>query len=364
MPDEIEHETADSLPAAGEDSVSPESQPGEEGVSEATPASDSDSKKDAEGDTSAQDEEAMRKEISEALKDSRESEEGETENSDPESKDKEAKPEDTGEEKKDGAEDDQDEDLTKMPEGLKPVAQERFQQLANRNRELESSVSQMEGKIQAFQQSFQEAGLDREQFQHMMNYAALANKGDYQGALKVLRDEMRTIMIHSGQAEMPDLELLKDFPDLQQNVGDFNMTMEAALEVARSRLQAQTFQQQQSAQEQQQVQRQQFDDAVTESSKTIEEMEAHFKKTDLDYEVKAATILSKSNELFSRYHPSEWPGVFKSAYDLLTKQMESSTRPVDNNSPLEPRSKEAGTFKVEDHETMADAIHAGLNSFK
>jgi hypothetical protein len=153
-------------------------------------------------------------------------------------------------------------DPTTMPEGLTPKAQERFQALANSNKELTAKVHEYEPIVQSalgLQEVFQSNGIKREQFEQAMDVVGLMNRGDLRGALKALDEQRALISMHLGEP-IPGADALANFPDLRAEVDNLQMTEARALEIARGRTreqQAQQANQQQRQEQQRQHQEQQ-----------------------------------------------------------------------------------------------------------
>jgi hypothetical protein len=143
-------------------------------------------------------------------------------------------------------------DPTAMPEGLTAKAQERFQTLANTNKELTARVTEWEPIVSsalALQDTFREHNVSREQFERATSVIGMMNRGDLQGALRELDEQRRLISLHLGQA-LPGVDALAEHPDLRAEVDNLQLTEQRALEIARSRM-VQNHQQQASRQHQQ-----------------------------------------------------------------------------------------------------------------
>jgi hypothetical protein len=154
-----------------------------------------------------------------------------------------------------------------MPEGLTAKAQERFQTLANTNKELTARVTEWEPIVQsalALQDTFIQNGIKREQFDQAMQVVGLMNRGDLQGALQALDEQRRLISLHLGQS-LPGVDALAEHPDLRAEVDNLQLTEQRALEIARSRM-VQNHQQQASRQHQQVQQTQQQEERARNDS--------------------------------------------------------------------------------------------------
>lgn len=219
-------------------------------------------------------------------------------------------------------------DPNAMPEGLSPKAQERFQTLANTNKELTARVQEYEpivASARELQATFQAHGVKREQFDQAMEVVGLMNRGDLQGALRVLDEQRALISMHLGRP-LPGADALAQFPDLRAEVDNLQITEERALEIARSRVAqnqtqqaTQRFQQEQQTQQQAQEQHQAGVRAVDGVCKRLEQ-------SDMDYAAIEPMLLKEINDgLLRGVPPSEWARIVEKTYGLI-KQTASATR--------------------------------------
>ena len=218
------------------------------------------------------------------------------------------------------------EDPTKMPEGLGAKAQERFQTLANSNKELTAKVERFEAEImpavQAMQQTWTENQVQPEQFQEAMAIIGMMNRGDFAGALQALQPQLQLLAAHAGQSVTVDP--LAGHADLQNLVQTLQMTPEAAAEVARARAmqgaqqQHQQRQQQQADQQrQQQEQAQQHQQARAKAQADVNTFCVGKSKTDLDYSAIEAQLLPVLPQLLADVPPARWAAMVEQQYNLI-----------------------------------------------
>lgn len=215
------------------------------------------------------------------------------------------------------------EDPLAMPEGLQPKAQERFQKLANTNRELSAQLEQATGAVDYVQTQFNEHGVKQEQFEQAMSVVGMINRGDFQGAQRVLTEQLQQISLLSGQP-MSTVDPLAAHPDLRQRVDGLLISEADALEIARHRQigtmrdQA-TQRQQQEQQAQQQAQQQQAAEkqAVDKGLAAIDAFCRQMQGVDLDYQAIEAQLLPIIPELIKDIPPARWGAVIKLQYDTL-----------------------------------------------
>lgn len=219
-------------------------------------------------------------------------------------------------------------DPTAMPDGLSPKAQERFQTLANTNKELSAKVAEYEPIVQSalgLQEVFQTNGVKREQFELAMSAVGMMNRGDLQGALRVL-DEQRAMISMALGKPLPGADALANFPDLRQAVDNLQMTEEYALELARGRT-AQNHQQQQHQRFQQEQQTQeQAQQAHQAGVRAVDDICKRLEKSDVDYAVIEPLLLKEiQGGLLQGIPPQRWGALVEKTYGLI-KQTAGTVR--------------------------------------
>jgi hypothetical protein len=226
-------------------------------------------------------------------------------------------------------------DPNQMPEGLAPKAQERFQALANSNKELTAKVAEYQPIVESalgLQEVFQTNGIRREQFEHAMQVVGLMNRGDLDGALRALDEQRRLISLALGRP-LPGVDALAQHPDLRAEVDNLQMAEERALEIARARAgeqqrqQAQQRQQQenQRTQQEQQEQRQQQQSVQTGQLAVDKFCKARM-ADDLDYaRIEPMLLKEIQGGLLEGVHPQRWASLIEKTYGLI-KQTASATR--------------------------------------
>lgn len=246
------------------------------------------------------------------------------------------------------------EDLTQMPDGLGQKAQERFQKLANTNKELSAKVEQYETSVQAMREIWTQNQVQPEQFQMAMDVIGAMNRGDFTGAMQVLRDQMQQLAVLAGQAP-EQIDPLADFPELRQKVNNFLIAEEDALQMARAKRMEQMGQQRQQAQQQQQQreqaehqeaqrQQQEFENAV----KAVDAFEKEMAKSDLDFPHIEAQLQPVIREVLEKVPPSQWLHVVKTQYQLIKRvatQSRGGGTAAPAAQPLRPTGTVAGAAK-------------------
>ena len=198
-----------------------------------------------------------------------------------------------------------------------------LQQLKPINDWLQNNFAQHQGGVEALET--------------FANYFSALNSGNYQVAGQILQTQLQQYQLMTGQALQANP--LSDFPDLMQQVENFELGEAQALEMARLRQQQaiiqQNNQQQYMAQQQQQYMAQQ----VQQAEQKIIGMVEHWKKSDIDYPVKEKAIIQYINGL-QNVDPSLVPSLIENYY----RSLGSITMPKASSSvvPLRPTGKGAG----------------------
>lgn len=217
-----------------------------------------------------------------------------------------------------------EEDILSMPEGLAPKAQERFQRLANTNRELTGKVQELDEQVSYVKETFAQHGVKREQFEQAAGVIGMINRGDFQSALKVLDEQRRQISLIMGQP-LPGVDALSDHPDLRKAVDEMQITEPHAMELARRRLAEQHTQQQRSQQQEAQQSQQQAERAHNDGLQKVDALCKQLQASDMDYPAVEAQLLPLLPDIMKDVPPSRWVAVVKTQYDLI-KRVASTVR--------------------------------------
>jgi hypothetical protein len=256
------------------------------------------------------------------------------------------------------------EDLTQMPEGLTAKAQQRFQALANSNKELSAKVAEVQPIVEqamGLQKTFQQNGIKREQFDQAMQVVGLMNRGDLRGALAALDEQRKLISLTLGES-LPGADALADFPDLRSAVDNLQITEQHALEIARGRFNqgqqrqnAQRQQQENQRQQAQQDQEQQYQTAARTAQVAVDRFCQTMQKSDLDFARIEPMLLEQiQGGLLQDVPPHRWPELVQKTYGLI-KQTAGQVRGSSGatSMALRPAGGEAPTAQPKSmHEAM------------
>lgn len=220
---------------------------------------------------------------------------------------------------------DKPDEITAMPEGLQPKAQERFQRLVNERKELQEQVAQRDEAIGSIRQTFQDNGITQEQFQAATSFIGAVNRGDFQTAEQVLLGQLQQLSVLTGKSYGGAVDGLAGHQDLRQAVDGLQITEQHALELARAR-QVQAAQQQR-AQQQQEAQQgqQQAQQAIQQSTQAVDTFCKQMQASDMDYPQIEAQLLPVLPGMLKNIPPAQWLPIVKAQYQLI-KQVAGKAR--------------------------------------
>ena len=234
------------------------------------------------------------------------------------------------------AETEVEQDPYETPKGLSEKAQERFQSLANENKELKAQAEEvlsMRQGIEQIQQAAQESFGDETYLQAAFDYGRSKRSGDVETWGRLLEKELRDYEAYTGKMFKP---LSSNYDDLNQRVENFELSAEDAQELARNRWQQEqqqaALQQQQQAamheQQQQQLviqQQQQLEQAQAHATQQIGALAAEWQRTDLNWAANQKALQEYAQGM-GNAHPDQWVNLVQTYYQGLKAQ--TASKPV------------------------------------
>ena len=234
------------------------------------------------------------------------------------------------------AETEVEQDPYETPKGLSEKAQERFQSLANENKELKAQAEEvlsMRQGIEQIQQAAQESFGDEAYLQAAFDYGRSKRSGDVETWGRLLEKELRDYEAYTGKTFKP---LSSNYDDLNQRVENFELSAEDAQELARNRWQQEqqqaALQQQQQAamheQQQQQLviqQQQQLEQAQAHATQQIGALAAEWQRTDLNWAANQKALQEYAQGM-GNAHPDQWVNLVQTYYQGLKAQ--TASKPV------------------------------------
>lgn len=214
-------------------------------------------------------------------------------------------------------------DLTTMPDGLAPKAQQRFQKLVETNKELTQQTERLQQGTEYFTSTLRENRISQPQFELATKTVGMINSGDYQGALKVLQEQMQQVAVLAG-VPVPGIDALAGHADLRGRVDAMEITEQDAMQLAQARVtqqrtqqQAQRQQQERAATEQQQATEQAAHAKVQQATTAVDQLCSTLQRTDLDFARIEAILVPQIAELLADVPPEKWVATVQRQYTML-----------------------------------------------
>lgn len=231
----------------------------------------------------------------------------------------------------DGAAAGEEDDPTKMPEGLGAKAQERFRRLATERTQAVQRAETAERQVTYIRETFQEYGVRQDQFEQAVGVIGAINRGDFAAAQQILTEQLRTLATLTGQ--QVQIDALADFPDLRQKVDALQLSEADALETARLRKLHGARQQadQQFAQQRQQQEQQQR--AVADAQREVDAFVRRMQASDMDFKAVEEQLLPVIPDLLRDVPPARWAAVIQRQYQLIKSTAARFSRPAPAAQP-------------------------------
>lgn len=237
--------------------------------------------------------------------------------------------------------------LYQMPENLGPQARERFKGLTEGHKavsaeletartrvaELEPINEQLTTQRDSFREMLEETETTTDALNGFLTYNAHLKAKNWRGAHAILAGQLRQLELQSGE-EFGDVDPLDDFPDLQEEVANHQISKERAMEIVRTR---QDNAVRQGQNEQRQATETANNKLKQEQDTQVQNIARYFKQVagkDIDYKVKEAKLAPKIQAIFARYPVNQWLQAVQDAYDAI--EAPPSGLPVPKNRPLRP----------------------------
>lgn len=245
-----------------------------------------------------------------------------------------------------------DDDFT-PPQGLKERSTERWNKLVDRTKHAEAARDSLATVLQNI-------GAPRDELAQHIETLTLAYRGGPDGQRKALArlDELRSALARNLGVEVPGVDLLADYPDLQQQVEDLKLSRELALDIAsgrrmKTRVEAETNRT--TTEQQQAAQRQQAEQAA---AAELDALGTRLQGGDIDYNAKFKILKDNGDieDIMQNFAPAQWAAQFERRYKLIGR---ASSKPrVQGEQPLRT-SATTGGGKPQP-KSMLDAISLGI----
>lgn len=150
--------------------------------------------------------------------------------------------------------------------------------------------------------------------------------GDEQAVRQAISNTIKMFEAAHGKRITIQASVLDDFPDLKQQVGDLEITEQAALELARSRRI-----QERASRESQQLRQEQdasaaHQQAIQQSVSSVQQMQANWEQTDPDFKALLPHLRAQMESVAREFPPEQWPRVIEMQYRSLKAALAGQQR--------------------------------------
>lgn len=253
---------------------------------------------------------------------------------------------------------------------LKPETQARFREVIGALKEREGTIATLTDTNKTLTQArdailgvMQETSTTQDELAYYLEFNALVKSGDPKKVEQALHAvEQQRLALYKALGKEPadgGIDLLADFPDLQKQVEDSEITRNAALEIANARRERAERQAAAQRDQKQKTSATQTAEQHKQASETalaaIEKWTVGLSKSDLDYKAKEDKLLAKVGEVLKSYPPEQWLSTLKLLYDGIA--IHKAQPAAGGPRPLRPSGAKPGDKKPGD---MLEAINQGL----
>ena len=243
---------------------------------------------------------------------------------------------------------------------LKPKAQERFKELANRAAAAEEQYETLIGGNNQLANIIQDSTTNPQQLGWSLEMFKGLNSGNYQVAMNSLKaldgfsnQVAKTLGVHGQPNEKATYN---DFEDLNSAVDNLEMSEDWANKLAGQRVSQNSVHQAQNQfqqYQQQNVQQQQYLHQTSEQAyQDIDQWENNLTEKDPDYALKSDIMKEMGVDLArSNVPPDQWLSVLQNQYDVLSRGMgvAGNTRGrASRSGPLAPSRNSGGSSEMSD----------------
>lgn len=245
-------------------------------------------------------------------------------------------------------------------------SQERYRQLAERARAAEEEASRVRAQGQELYKIMGDSGVTPDDMTAYFEYHKnLRNGGDPSQYWEQLE---RAHSQYTG-SKVGNADPLNNHPDLQAKVEEFEVTEEAARELASLRDYSERMrdmeQQQAEANAQYGAETQQYQEAATyaqSASVELDRWSEDMKAKDPQFSQKEALLLERAQEQFPNIHPAYWPQFIANEYAYISKAFPAEASAPAPNA-IRPGSTGGGNLQPES-KNISEALTNALRDMR
>lgn len=258
-------------------------------------------------------------------------------------------------------------DFLLSPEEKKKATQEfqqRMHQLHRYAKENETAVARLTQENAAISKArdeimgiFTEHHVEPEDLGALLDYNRRIKTGDLAGALQVIEAQRSALYKAMGrEPQGGGIDLIAEFPDLQQRVKDLELSRADAIELANGRRRDAAAQQAAAGQGRQQQSAQASKKAEEDEINAIDAWGAEMAKKDIDYKKKEEKILAAMPDIVKEFPIGYRLKAMQRMYGAI--EIVKPSAPAPGGAPLRPSGARPGARTF--NELTPDALRAGL----
>lgn len=212
----------------------------------------------------------------------------------------------------------------------------------------EAAVADVEKYKSSFDSLKQLGFNDERAADDLVMFAGFRNvvaSGDVDAFKQIIASQIKQFEQLHGKRVSVQASALDDHPDLQKQISEFNLTEDAALELAKARAATAREEQTRKSQEQVQADQQQHQTVMNESIAQVNAMEANWKKTDPDAAALLPHLKAQMEDIARKFPAAQWPVIVEMQYKALKKAMAETVSNTATARPLRAAGHTAGLLE-------------------
>ena len=252
--------------------------------------------------------------------------------------------------------------------GQSERSQERYRQLAERAKAAEEEAAQVREQGMQLYKIMGESGVTPDDLTNYFEYYKNVRSGNLDQAGTYWANLEKNHSAYTGNA-VGSADPLNNHPDLKAKVEEFEVTEDAARELASLRDYSQRMQQNEQRQAEfqsqygeQQRQQQEAASYAQSASVELDKWSEDMKAKDPQFSQKEALLLERAQEQFPNIHPAHWPQFIAQEYAYISKAFPAEAHTPAPNA-IRPGSSGSGKVTAEPKD-ISDALSNALREMR
>lgn len=247
-------------------------------------------------------------------------------------------------------------------------SQERYRQLAERAKRAEEEAESVRQSGEELYKIMSESGVTPQDLTNYFEYYKSLNNGQLEQAAQWWNNLEQTHSRFTG-SKVGNTDPLDNHPDLKQKVEGFDMSEDAARELAslrdyseRMKVREQHMAEMGQQTAEQQRQQQEVAHYASSAAMELDKWSAEMKAKDPQFEAKEALLLERAQEQFPNMHPAYWPEFVAREYAYLTKAIPEAATKSPAPNPIRPGA--SGKSVSTEPKNISDALDNALREMR